>query len=51
MIAMAASFSGMFIGQAVRTRMEPAVFRRWFHISMILLGIYLAGSALLRIHG
>ncbi len=32
-------------------RMEPAVFRRWFHISMILLGIYLAGSALLRIHG
>ena len=50
-IAMAASFGGMFIGQAVRTRMEPAVFRRWFHISMILLGIYLTGSALLRIHG
>src|SRR5262249_51780927 len=50
-IAMAASFRGMFIGQAVRTRMDPAVFRRWFHISMILLGIYLAGSALLRIHG
>ncbi|MCC8974213.1 sulfite exporter TauE/SafE family protein [Bradyrhizobium brasilense] len=50
-VAMAASFTGMFIGQAVRTRMHPEVFRRWFLISMILLGIYLAGSALLKIHG
>ncbi|MHC2337468.1 sulfite exporter TauE/SafE family protein [Bradyrhizobium sp. USDA 4454] len=50
-VAMAASFIGMFIGQAVRTRMQPDVFRRWFLISMILLGLYLAGSALLKIHG
>ncbi|WP_375785434.1 sulfite exporter TauE/SafE family protein [Bradyrhizobium sp. Pha-3] len=50
-VAMVASFIGMFIGQAVRTRMQPDVFRRWFLISMILLGIYLAGSALLKIHG
>ncbi|MCS3452988.1 MULTISPECIES: sulfite exporter TauE/SafE family protein [Bradyrhizobium] len=50
-VAMAASFTGMFIGQAVRTRMHPEAFRRWFLISMILLGIYLAGSALLKIHG
>ncbi|MGY4256877.1 putative membrane protein YfcA [Bradyrhizobium sp. USDA 4516] len=50
-VAMTASFTGMFIGQAVRTRMHPEVFRRWFLISMILLGIYLAGSALLKIHG
>jgi len=26
--------------------MKPEVFRRWFLIAMILLGIYLAGSAL-----
>jgi uncharacterized membrane protein YfcA len=45
-VAMAASFIGMFIGQAVRSRMQPEVFRRWFLISMILLGIYLTGSAL-----
>jgi uncharacterized protein len=45
-IAMAASFTGMFIGQAVRSRMQPEVFRCWFLIAMILLGIYLAGSAL-----
>lgn len=44
-IALACSFSGMAIGQAVRTRLEPDVFRRWFLISMILLGIYLAGAA------
>jgi len=50
-VAMAASFAGMFIGQAVRTRMQPDVFRRWFLIAMILLGLYLAGNALVRIHG
>jgi uncharacterized protein len=44
-VAMVASFAGMFIGQAVRSRLEPEAFRRWFLISMILLGIYLAGSA------
>jgi uncharacterized protein len=50
-VAMAASFAGMFIGQAVRTRMQPDAFRRWFLIAMILLGLYLAGSALIKIHG
>jgi uncharacterized protein len=50
-VAMAASFAGMFIGQAVRNRMRADMFRRWFLISMILLGIYLAGSALVKIHG
>ena len=49
-IALAASFAGMFIGQAVRTRMEPDTFRRWFLIAMIFLGIYLIGSALYNIH-
>jgi uncharacterized membrane protein YfcA len=44
-IALASSFSGMTIGQAVRTRLAPDTFRRWFLISMILLGIYLAAAA------
>ena len=48
-VALACSFTGMAIGQAVRTRMEPEVFRRWFLISMILLGIYLAGAAFYKI--
>ena len=45
-VAMACAFIGMFIGQAVRTRMQPEAFRRWFLKSMILLGIYLAVSAI-----
>jgi uncharacterized protein len=44
-VAMAASFAGMFIGQAVRSQLQPDTFRRWFLIAMIWLGIYLAGSA------
>ena len=48
-IAMACSFAGMFIGQAVRSRLQPEAFRRWFLIAMILLGIYLAGSAIYEI--
>jgi uncharacterized protein len=49
-VAMVCSFAGMFIGQAVRTRMNPEAFRRWFLIAMILLGIYLAGSAIYIVH-
>ena len=45
-VAMAGAFTGMFIGQAVRSRMRPEAFRRWFLIAMIFLGLYLAGSAI-----
>jgi uncharacterized protein len=45
-VAMVASFAGMFIGQAVRSRLQPEAFRRWFLIAMIFLGIYLAASAI-----
>ena len=48
-IAMGCSFAGMFIGQAVRTRMQPEMFRRWFLISMIFLGLYIAGAAVYKI--
>lgn len=44
-IAMVAAFTGMFVGQAVRTRMHPDTFRRWFLIAMMLLGVYLASTA------
>src|SRR6476661_10440315 len=48
-VAMICSFVGMLIGQAVRTRLQPEVFRRWFHIAMILLGLYLIVSTILKI--
>lgn len=44
-VAMITAFAGMFIGQAVRDRMEPEQFRRWFLIAMLLLGVYLAVTA------
>ena len=45
-VALVAAFAGMFIGQAVRGRMNPEEFRRWFLIAMLLLGLYLAGGTL-----
>jgi uncharacterized membrane protein YfcA len=50
-VAMGCSFAGMYAGQAVRSRLEPALFRRWFQIAMILLGLYLAGNTILKLHG
>ena len=50
-IAMAASFAGMFIGQAVRSRMNAEQFRYWFLVALIFLGLYIAGHALIRILG
>jgi uncharacterized protein len=49
-VALATSFTGMAIGQAVRTRLEPETFRRWFLVAMILLGIYLAVVATYEIY-
>jgi uncharacterized membrane protein YfcA len=48
-VAMAAAFAGMFVGQLVRSRMQPEAFRRWFLIAMILLGLYLAASAVVHL--
>ncbi|OQW60576.1 MAG: hypothetical protein A4S14_18590 [Proteobacteria bacterium SG_bin9] len=47
-IALVCAFAGMFIGQAVRARMDQDSFRKWFLIAMMLLGAYLALSTLLR---
>jgi hypothetical protein len=49
-VALASSFTGMAIGQAVRARLESETFRRWFLISMICLGIYLAVAATCEIY-
>jgi uncharacterized protein len=39
--ALALACVGMWIGQAIRFRMSPTVFRRWFFVGLLLLGIYL----------
>ncbi|HEX7789962.1 MAG TPA: sulfite exporter TauE/SafE family protein [Afipia sp.] len=51
LVAMATAFTGMYLGQILRSRMDADTFRRWFLIAMLLLGIYLAGDMLARIHG
>jgi uncharacterized membrane protein YfcA len=45
-VAMAASFTGMFVGQTIRSRLQPEAFRRWFLVAMIFLGFYIAGNAI-----
>jgi uncharacterized membrane protein YfcA len=49
-VAMVCSFTGVFVGQAVRSRMQPEAFRRWFLIAMIFLGLYLVGTAIFNLH-
>ena len=49
-VAMGCSFAGVFLGQAVRSKMPAEAFRRWFLIAMMFLGIFLAGNAIYRIH-
>jgi uncharacterized membrane protein YfcA len=39
--ALALACVGMWIGQAIRLRMSPTAFRRWFFVGLLLLGIYL----------
>lgn len=47
-VALAASLAGMWIGQAVRLRLDQATFRRFFFCGLLLLGVYLSGAPLLR---
>jgi len=45
-VGLITAFAGMYIGQAVRSRMDAETFRRWFLIAMLLLGLYLAVETL-----
>ena len=41
LLALAASIGGMLLGAAVRARLKPAAFRRWFLLGLLLLGAHL----------
>jgi uncharacterized membrane protein YfcA len=47
--ALAVAMAGVWAGQALRVRMQPATFRRWFFIGLLLLGFYLALGPLLAV--
>jgi uncharacterized membrane protein YfcA len=42
LLALIPALAGMFAGQWIRIRARPAVFRRWFFLGLLVLGIYLA---------
>jgi uncharacterized membrane protein YfcA len=42
LLALAPALAGMYAGQWLRVRTRPEVFRRWFFIGLLLLGVYLA---------
>jgi uncharacterized protein len=41
LVALALACAGMWIGQAIRQRMSPRTFQRWFLVGLFLLGLYL----------
>jgi uncharacterized membrane protein YfcA len=44
--ALAPALVGMFVGQWIRLRVRPEVFRLWFFLGLLALGAYLALHAL-----
>lgn len=46
-LALAPALGGMYLGQRVRQRLKPEVFRRWFYAALIPLGVYMALRAVL----
>jgi uncharacterized membrane protein YfcA len=47
--ALAVALVGVWAGQALRLRMHPETFRRWFFIGLLLLGLYLALGPLIAV--
>jgi len=44
-LALVPAFAGMALGQSIRSRLDPVAFRKWFFLSLLLIGIYMAGRA------
>lgn len=38
------ALAGMFLGQAVRDKLEPHAFRKWFFVAMLFVGAYMAAD-------
>ncbi|MFM9970623.1 MAG: sulfite exporter TauE/SafE family protein [Burkholderiales bacterium] len=41
LLAVIPALAGMFLGQRVREKIHPEVFRRWFFIGLVVLGMYM----------
>lgn len=45
-IALLPAIAGMVLGQAIRDRLQPMTFRRWFFVAMLLIGVYMVSNSL-----
>jgi hypothetical protein len=45
--ALVPALAGMYLGQAMRSRIAAATFRRWFFLGLLALGLYLIGRQVL----
>jgi len=48
LLALLPALGGMLHGQGVRNRLKPEVFRRWFFVGLLVLGVYMVLRALSR---
>ena len=48
LLALLPALGGMIVGQTVRNRLRPEVFRRWFFVGLLILGVYMVWRALSR---
>ena len=47
LLALVSAVIGMFAGQRLRRRIQPEIFRRWFLISLVVLGVYMIVRAVI----
>ena len=48
-VALAGAFAGLVVGQLVRAQLDAEAFRKWFLVGVLLLGLYLVASTILRL--
>lgn len=48
LLALVPAIGGMLLGQGIRNRLHPEVFRRWFFVGLLVLGVYMVVRALSR---
>jgi len=46
LLALAPALAGMFAGQRLRALLRPEVFRRWFFVALVAVGVFMAARAL-----
>jgi len=46
LLAVVPALAGMFIGQRVRSKLQPEMFRRWFFIGLVVVGVYMLARVL-----